>query len=90
MSLPGPHGPVVYGSISSAQVVALRELGAKIQGAGPQVVGAAAIIAYGHGDLDLIPAAQRTLIEAYVAAETAAGRRLSGWLTNPHVLHATL
>lgn len=91
VSLPAPNGVrVKFPSLSDAQLRELQALGKQIQGADPQVIGAAAILAFARGALDLIPPAQLALIEAFVAAETAAGRRLSGWLTNPHINHARI
>jgi hypothetical protein len=85
VALPHPDpavGRVTYPSVTSSQHAALEELGRKIRGAAPQVVGVASIVAFGHGHLELIPAEELALIEAHVAAETNAGRRLPGWLTN--------
>lgn len=71
-----------YPSVTNEQWAALQDLAKQIRGASPNVVAVASICAYSHGHTDRIPAEQLALIEAHVAAENLAGRRLPGWLTN--------
>jgi hypothetical protein len=83
-------GRIEYPSITNEQDAELQELGRKIQGSSPQCVGVASIVAFAHGDRQYIPPAQLALIDAYVAAETAAGRQPSSWLLNAQINRAGL
>jgi hypothetical protein len=68
-------GRIEYPSITNEQNRELQARGRKIQGSSPQCIGAASTIAYAHGDRQYIAPAQLALIDAHVAAETAASRR---------------
>lgn len=88
VELPAPGafmGRRRYQSITNEQDSELQALGRKIQGSSPQCIGVASIIAFAHGDREYIPPAQLALIDAHVAAETAAGRQPSSWLFNNQI-----
>ena len=96
VDLPHPNpsvGRVKYQSLTSSQWAEVEELGRKIQGSSPQVVGVASIVAYAHGDRELLEAVvpeQLALIDAHVAAETAAGRQPASWLLNSQINRARI